>query len=205
MPGRRDRTCRCCAGSGAPMCATRSCRSSSSNCCSSPSTWRATPGRCARTWQPLSEVARQELSRIADDESAVIEQQLGQVASLAEVLRLQTTAALGRPAPHARDRERLRLQPSGALTTWHDDGGAAVYWSSRHQAGPRRVRAARAARDGRSAAARRDARQSPHRAVLSQHARFADAHLAVDRRGRRVRPEYQRRGIQLLLRGGCPP
>jgi signal transduction histidine kinase len=84
----------------------------------------------------LSDVARRELSRIANDESAVIEQQLGQVASLAEVLRLQTAGALGRTALHPRDRERLRLQPSGALTTWHDDGGAAVFWSSRTKPGP---------------------------------------------------------------------
>ena len=79
----------------------------------------------------LSEVAHQELSRIASDQSAVIEQKLGQVAALTEVLRRQTAAALAAPAPRARDRLRLRLQPSGALTTWRDDGGAAVYWSAR--------------------------------------------------------------------------
>jgi signal transduction histidine kinase len=84
----------------------------------------------------LSEVARQELSRLAADESAVIDQQLGQVAALTEVLRRQTEAALARPAPSARDRSRLRLQPSGALTTVTDDGGAAVYWSARTTKGP---------------------------------------------------------------------
>ena len=40
-----------------------------------------------RNVDALSEVARQELSRIASDESAVIEQKLGQVAALTEVLR----------------------------------------------------------------------------------------------------------------------
>ncbi len=89
-----------------------------------------------RNVSALSEVARLELSRIADDESAVIEQQLGQVAALTEVLRRQTTAALSSPAPRSRDRERLRLQPTGALTTWYDDGGAGVYWSARAAKGP---------------------------------------------------------------------
>jgi signal transduction histidine kinase len=84
----------------------------------------------------LSEVARQQLSRIAGDESAVIEQQLGQVAALTDVLRRQATAALLAPMPRVRDRERLRLQPTGALTTWRDDGGAAVYWSARTAKGP---------------------------------------------------------------------
>ena len=84
----------------------------------------------------LSEVARQELSRLAADESAVIDQQLGQVAALTAVLRRQTEAALARPSATARDRRRLRLQPSGALTTTSDDGGAAVYWSARTRKGP---------------------------------------------------------------------
>ncbi len=79
----------------------------------------------------LTEVARQELSRIVNDASNVIEQQLGTVSALTEVLRRQATAALSEPAEGAADRQRLRLQPSGALTTWYDDGGAAVYWSSR--------------------------------------------------------------------------
>ncbi len=84
----------------------------------------------------LTEVARQELARIANDASIVIEQQLGTVSALTEVLRRQATAALAEPAPLAVDRQRLRLQPTGALTTWHDDGGAAVYWSSRTTKGP---------------------------------------------------------------------
>ena len=42
----------------------------------------------------LSEVARQELTRIANDASEVIEQQLGTVTALTEVLRRQATAAL---------------------------------------------------------------------------------------------------------------
>ena len=49
----------------------------------------------------LSDVAGQELSRIASDQSAVIEQKLGQVAALTELLRRQTTAALAGPAPRA--------------------------------------------------------------------------------------------------------
>ena len=89
-----------------------------------------------RNVDALSEVARQELSRIASDESAVIEQKLGQVAALTEVLRRQTVAALALPAPRRQDRRRLRLQPNGALTTWSDDGGAAVYWSSLATKGP---------------------------------------------------------------------
>src|SRR5688572_11082562 len=84
----------------------------------------------------ITEVAQQELSRIAGDQSAVIEQQLGQVSALSQVLRRQTAAALAAPARGARDRERLRLQPSGAMTTASDDGGAAVYWSSRARKGP---------------------------------------------------------------------
>ncbi|HWN05900.1 MAG TPA: ATP-binding protein [Steroidobacteraceae bacterium] len=84
----------------------------------------------------LSDVAEQELSRIASDQSAVIEQKLGQVAALTELLRRQTTAALAGPVPRPRDRQRLRRQPSGALTTWSDDGGAAVYWSALTAKGP---------------------------------------------------------------------
>ena len=38
----------------------------------------------------ITEVARQELSRIAADQSAVIEQQLGQVSALSQVLRRHT-------------------------------------------------------------------------------------------------------------------
>jgi signal transduction histidine kinase len=89
-----------------------------------------------RNVDALSEVARQELSRIAGDESAVIEQKLGQVAALTEVLRRQTVAALALPTPRTRDRTRLRLQPNGALTTLRDDGGAAVYWSALAAKGP---------------------------------------------------------------------
>jgi len=84
----------------------------------------------------LTEVARQELTRIADDESNVIEQQLGTVSALTEVLRRQTAMALSSPAPRPRDRQRLRAQPTGALTTWRDDGGAAVYWSAITAKGP---------------------------------------------------------------------
>jgi signal transduction histidine kinase len=78
----------------------------------------------------LTELARQELTRNADDASSVIAQQLETVSALTEVLRRQTTGALTAPAGRTRDRQRLRLQPSGALTTSYDDGGAAVYWSS---------------------------------------------------------------------------
>lgn len=85
----------------------------------------------------LSEVARQEISRIADDQAAVIEQKLGQVAALTELLRRQMADALAAPAPErARDRARLRRQPSGALATWRDDGGAAVFWSAAAAKGP---------------------------------------------------------------------
>lgn len=84
----------------------------------------------------LSEVAGQALTRTANDKSAVIEQQLGQVANLAEVLRRRATTALVTPAARTRDRRRLRLQPNGSLTTWYDDGGAAVFWSSRAKPGP---------------------------------------------------------------------
>ncbi len=84
----------------------------------------------------LTEMARQELTRIADDESNVIEQQLATVSALAEVLRRQATAALAAPVPPSRDRARLRLQPTGALTTWQDDGGSAVYWSALTEKGP---------------------------------------------------------------------
>ena len=89
-----------------------------------------------RNVEALSQVAQQELSRLAADESSVIDQQLGQVAALTQVLRRQTEAALAKPAPAARDRRRLRLQSSGALTTTRDDGGAAVYWSALAARGP---------------------------------------------------------------------
>ncbi len=83
----------------------------------------------------LADVARQELTRIADDESSVLEQRLGQVASLTDVLRRQAATALTAPVPRSRDRARLRRQANGALTTWYDDGGSAVYWSTRTNPG----------------------------------------------------------------------
>jgi signal transduction histidine kinase len=84
----------------------------------------------------ITEVARQELSRIATDESAVIDQQLGQVAALTDVLRRRTAAALDTPARGPRDRARLVQQPSGALTTRGNDGGASVYYSAVTPKGP---------------------------------------------------------------------
>lgn len=84
----------------------------------------------------LADVARQELVRTADDKSAILEQQLGQVANLTDVLRRRATTALLVPTPHVRDRERLRRQVNGALTTWYNDGGAAVHWSARVHPGP---------------------------------------------------------------------
>jgi signal transduction histidine kinase len=87
----------------------------------------------------LREVARQELARIAIDESAVIEQQLGQVAALTGVLRRQTLAALESRVGGRPDRARLREQPSGALTTQRDDGGAAVFYSAATRKGPEQL------------------------------------------------------------------
>ena len=84
----------------------------------------------------MREVARQEISRIASDESAIIEKQLGQVASLTEVLRRQAELAIRTPATRPADRARLKLQRSGALTTAADDGGAAVFYSATTPRGP---------------------------------------------------------------------
>ncbi len=78
----------------------------------------------------LRDVATQELSRIASDESAIIEQQLGQIAGLTDVLRRQAASALSTPARNSRERLRMRRQPSGAWTTAEDDGGAAVFYSA---------------------------------------------------------------------------
>ncbi|MBF8292084.1 MAG: histidine kinase [Steroidobacteraceae bacterium] len=86
--------------------------------------------------EALREVARQELSRIARDQSAIIEQQLGQVEALVQVLRRQTALAYSTPATKSMDRARLRLQPSGALSTFKDDGGAAVFYSALTPKGP---------------------------------------------------------------------
>jgi signal transduction histidine kinase len=86
--------------------------------------------------EALRDVARAELSRIAVDEAEIIEQQLGQVAALTELLRRQTQAALATPAKRPRERARLREQPSGALTTHRDDGGAAVFYSAATTRGP---------------------------------------------------------------------
>ncbi len=84
----------------------------------------------------LREMARDEVVRIAADESAIIEQQLGQVAALTDVLRRQAALALAKPAPRQEDRSRLRLQPSGLLTTVRPDGGAAVFYSALTPKGP---------------------------------------------------------------------
>jgi hypothetical protein len=84
----------------------------------------------------LREVARAELLRIAEDESEIIEQQLGRVAVLTELLRRQAELALVTPAARPGERARMRLQPSGALTTFRDDGGAAVFYSAATVKGP---------------------------------------------------------------------
>ena len=84
----------------------------------------------------MREVARQEMSRIASDQSAIIERQLGQVAALTEVLRRQAERAVAVPASRPADRTRLRLHESGALTTAADDGGAAVFYSASTPKGP---------------------------------------------------------------------
>ncbi len=89
-----------------------------------------------RNVDALREVARLELARIARDESAIIEQQLGQVAALTDVLRRQTEAALARPAKGNGERARLRMHANGALTTLRDDGGAAVFYSATTPKGP---------------------------------------------------------------------
>ncbi len=84
----------------------------------------------------LREVATQAISRITNDEAAIIREQLGRVAAATEVLRRQATLALATPANSGRERERMRRQPSGALTTAQDDGGAAVFYSAATPIGP---------------------------------------------------------------------
>ncbi len=84
----------------------------------------------------MREVARQEISRIAADQSAIIEKQLGQVAALTDVLRRQAELALATPAARPVDRARLKLNEGGALTTITDDGGAAVFYSALTAKGP---------------------------------------------------------------------
>jgi hypothetical protein len=90
----------------------------------------------SRNVAALRDVARAELARIAEDESEIIEQQLGQVAALTELLRRQAAVALSTPPARPGEHARLRLQPSGALTTHRDDGGAAVYYSAATARGP---------------------------------------------------------------------
>ncbi len=80
--------------------------------------------------------ARQEISRIAGDESAIIDRQLGQIAAMAEVLRRQTALALETPATGPPYWSRVKLQPSGALTTARNDGGVSVFYSARTPKGP---------------------------------------------------------------------
>ncbi len=86
--------------------------------------------------EAMRAVARQEISRIAAGESAVIDKQLSQVAAMTEVLRRQTALALDTPAASAPNWSRLKLQESGALTTASNDGGAAVFYSARTPKGP---------------------------------------------------------------------
>ena len=155
----------------------------------------------------LSEVARQELSRIADDESAVIEQQLGQVASLAEV-----------PAP-ADDGSRWE----GLLA--HDQRTASACGCSR--AGRSRPGTTTAAPrcSGHRARGRDPSDFERLERLATVDPLLRDVTLAnplivqsyLNTRDSLTRiwpwidaaavfdPEYQRRGIQLLLRGGCPP
>jgi signal transduction histidine kinase/HAMP domain-containing protein len=90
----------------------------------------------SRNVAALREVARAELSRIGDDESEIIEQQLGQVAVLTELLRRKAIDVISTPSALSGQRARLRLQPNGALTTFRDDGGAAVYYSAVTAKGP---------------------------------------------------------------------
>ena len=86
--------------------------------------------------EAMREVARQEISRIAGDESAIIEKQLGQIAALTDVLRRQTALALETPVTSPLIRSRLKMQDGGALTTARNDGGAAVFYSALTPKGP---------------------------------------------------------------------
>ena len=117
----------------------------------------------------LSEVARQEVP-YRDDESAVIEQQLGHVASLAEVLapddgRLEARSALPGPLPPPRSRAGLSRP---GMTTWRGR-----VWSARTKRDRPVTGSSGSYRSIR--AARPDARESLI-VSLSQPARFADAH-----------------------------
>ncbi len=58
--------------------------------------------------EALREVAREELSRIANDQSAVIELQFGRVASLVDVLRRRAEDALAAPGEDAGPEQRQR-------------------------------------------------------------------------------------------------
>jgi signal transduction histidine kinase/HAMP domain-containing protein len=64
----------------------------------------------------LREVAREELSRIASDESAVIELQLGRVASLIDVLRRRAEDALAAPGDASAKQRQQRLAAVRQLT-----------------------------------------------------------------------------------------
>ena len=71
----------------------------------------------SRNVAALRDVARAELSRIADDESEIIEQQLGQVAVLTELLRRRAVDVISTPS--ARPGERARRRACAAAQRRH--------------------------------------------------------------------------------------
>lgn len=90
----------------------------------------------SRNVAALREVAAQAISLIAHDQVAIFREQLGQVAAATDVLRRQAALALASAADARGERGRMRLQPTGALTTMQDDGGAAVFYSAATVHGP---------------------------------------------------------------------
>ncbi len=83
----------------------------------------------------LREVARSEVTRVVRDESAILQQQLGQVALSAELLRQQAARALAQPVLKREPAGRYVANAGGALTTHTRDEGAAVFYSARTRKG----------------------------------------------------------------------
>ncbi len=93
-------------------------------------------------------IATDELRRIAQRESVVIQQQLASISQVTDVFRRQTALILSTPFdPDPAERNRYAYSPDGVYYTSRDNGGGALFYSGVVPVGPKqREKAWRTAR-----------------------------------------------------------
>jgi hypothetical protein len=93
-------------------------------------------------------IATEELRRIAQRESVVIQQQLAAISRITDLFRRQTVPILATPFdPGPEERNRYAYSPEGVYYTTRDNGGGALFYSGAVPVGPKqREKAWRTAR-----------------------------------------------------------